>query len=169
MTIAHALLREFDEEMAATRTTLERVPEASFSWKPHEKSMPLGRLATLCAELPGWIVNALERDELDIFPPGSPPPKWEAQPNLNAVLELFDKNAAAARKALLATPDAEFGKPWAFKVQGKVVSTDPKAHVYRRSALNHLVQHRAQLGVYFRLLGVPVPAIYGPSADERGG
>lgn len=168
MTIAQSLLREFDEEMAATRKTLERVPEARFSWKPHEKSMPLGRLATLCAELPGWGVNALKLDELDIAPPGAPPPKWESLPTLKAVLELFDKNAADARSTILATPDAEFGKPWAFMVQGKVMSRDPKAHVYRRSVVNHLVHHRAQLGVYLRLLGVAVPAIYGPSADERG-
>lgn len=168
MSIGQALLREFDEEMAATRKTLERVPEAKFAWKPHEKSMPLGRLATLCAELPNWGVNAFKLDELDIAPPGAPPPKWESLPTLKAVLELFDKNAAEARKTLLATPDAEFGKPWAFKVQGQVMSRDPKGHVYRRSVMNHLVHHRAQLGVYLRLLGVPLPAIYGPSADERG-
>ncbi len=168
MTIAQSLLREFDEEMVATRKTLERVPEAKFAWKPHEKSMPLGRLATLCAELPGWGVNALKQDELDIAPPGAPPPKWASLPSLKAVLELFDKNAAEAKQAILATPDAEFGKPWTFKMQGKVISKDPNAHVYRRSVMNHLVHHRAQLGVYLRLLGVPVPAIYGPSADERG-
>lgn len=168
MTIAQSLLREFDDEMAATRRTLERVPEGQFTWKPHEKSMPLGRLATLCAELPGWGVNALKLNELDIAPPGAPPPKWEALPTLNAVLALFDRNAAEARKTILATRDAEFAKSWTFKIQGKVISKEPKAHVYRRTVMNHLVHHRAQLGVYLRLLGVPVPAIYGPSADEPG-
>jgi uncharacterized damage-inducible protein DinB len=168
MTIAQSLIREFDEEMAATRTSLERVPDARFDWKPHERSMSLGRLATLCAELPGWGVNTFTRDELDIAPPGAPPPKWEALPNVKAILDLFDKNSAEARKAILATPDVEFNKPWALKVQGNLVSQDPKAHVYRRLVLNHLVHHRAQLGVYLRMVGVPVPAIYGPSADERG-
>src|SRR5881628_1117615 len=156
MPLAELLLPEFDEEMTVTRRVLERVPDGKASWKPHPKSMTLGRLATLVAELPGWVVNTITRDELDIMPPGGPPPKFEA----------LDRNAAAARAALAKAPDAEFKKPWAFKVGGRTVATNPKFTVYRRTVLNHLVHHRGQLTVYLRLNGAPVPAVYGPTADE---
>jgi uncharacterized damage-inducible protein DinB len=167
MSIADGLWLEFDEEMAATRRYLERVPDDRLGWKPHEKSMTLGRLATFLAELPGWIVNTLTRDELDIFPPGSPPPKWEALGSRKAILDLFERNVAAARTALQGARDPDWARPWAFKMQGKAVWTAPRSHVYRSTVMNHLVHHRAQLGVFFRLLDVPVPAVYGPSADER--
>src|SRR6266550_4437285 len=130
MPLAELLLPEFDEEMTATRRVLERVPDGKASWKPHPKSMTLGRLATLVAELPAWAVTALTLDELDI------------------------------------TPDAEFKKPWAFKVAGRTVDTSPKYTVYRRTVLNHLAHHRGQLTVYLRLNDAPVPAVYGPTADE---
>jgi hypothetical protein len=166
MAIADLLLPEFDEEMAATRRVLERVPDGKSAWKPHPKSMTLGRLATLLAELPAWAVNVVTRDELDIAPPGGPPLKFEVLEGRARVLGLFDANAAAARAALAKTPDAEFQRPWAFKVGGRTVATNPKFTVYRRTVLNHLVHHRAQLTVYLRLNGVPVPAVYGPTADE---
>lgn len=168
MTITDSLWREFDEEMATTRRYLERVPDDRLGWKPHEKSMTLGRLATFLAELPGWIVNTLTKGELDIFPPGAPPPKWEALSSRTAILDLFEKNVATARKSMREAADAEWPKPWAFRMQGKTVWSAPKSHVYRSTVMNHLVHHRAQLGVYFRLLDIPVPAVYGPSADERG-
>ena len=166
MPLAELLLPEFDEEMTATRRVLERVPDGKASWKPHPKSMTLGRLATLVAELPGWVVNTITRDELDIMQPGGPPPKFEALDSTARILELFDRNAAAARAALAKTPDAEFKKPWAFKVSGRTVATNPKFTVYRRTVLNHLVHHRGQLTVYLRLNGAAVPAVYGPTADE---
>ena len=166
MPLAELLLPEFDAEMAATRRVLERVPDGKAAWKPHPKSMTLGRLATLLAELPGWAVNALTRDELDIMPPGGPPPKFEALESTAKVLTLFDRNAAAARAALAKASDAEFQKPWAFKVAGRTVSSDPKYTVYRRTVLNHLAHHRGQLTVYLRLNGAAVPAVYGPTADE---
>jgi uncharacterized damage-inducible protein DinB len=166
MPLADLLLPEFDEEMTATRRVLERVPDGKSSWKPHPKSMTLGRLATLVAELPGWTVNAITRDELDIMPPGGPPPKFEALQSTARILELFDRNAAAARAAIAQAPDAEFQKPWAFKVGGRTVATNPKFTVYRRTVLNHLVHHRGQLTVYLRLNGAAVPAVYGPTADE---
>ncbi len=166
MAIADLLLPEFDEEMAATRRVLERVPDGKSAWKPHPKSMTLGRLATLVAELPGWAVNVVMRDELDIAPPGGPPPKFDVLESAARILALFDTNAAAARAALVDAPDAAFKRPWAFKVGGRTVTTNPKFTVYRRSVLNHLVHHRAQLTVYLRLNGVPVPALYGPTADE---
>ena len=152
--------------MTATRHVLERVPDGKSSWKPHPKSMTLSRLATLVAELPAWAVNAMTRDELDIMPPGGPPPKFEALESRARILELFDRNAAAARAAIAQAPDAEFKKPWAFKVAGRTITTNSKFTVYRRTVLNHLVHHRAQLTVYLRLNDVPVPAVYGPTADE---
>ncbi len=166
MPLAELLLPEFDEEMTATRRVLERVPDGKASWKPHPKSMTLGRLATLVAELPGWVVNTIARDELDIMPPGGPPLKFEALDRTSRILELFDRNAAAARAALATASDAEFQKPWAFKVGGRTVTTNPKFTVYRRTVLNHLVHHRGQLTVYLRLNGAAIPAVYGPTADE---
>src|SRR6266487_1360006 len=151
MPLAELLLPEFDEEMTVTRRVLERVPDGKASWKPHPKSMTLGRLATLVAELPGWVVNTITRDDLD---------------STARILELFDRNAAAARGALAKTPDAEFKKPWAFKVGGRTVATNPKFTVYRRTVLNHLVHHRGQLTVYLRLNDAAIPAVYGPTADE---
>jgi hypothetical protein len=166
MPLTEWLVPEFDEEMTATRRVLERVPDGKSSWKPHPKSMTLGRLATLLAELPAWAVNAVTRDELDIMPPGGPPPRFEALESTARILELFDRNAAAARTAIGKTGDAEFKRPWAFKVSGRTVATNPKFTVYRRTVLNHMVHHRGQLTVYLRLLGVPVPSVYGPTADE---
>jgi len=166
MPLAELLLPEFDEEMAATRRVLERVPDGNASWKPHPKSMTLGRLATLVAELPAWVVNTITRDELDIMPPGGPPLKFEALDRTSRILELFDRNAAAARAALATASDAEFKKPWAFKVGGRTVATNPKFTVYRRTVLNHLVHHRGQLTVYLRLNDAAIPAVYGPTADE---
>jgi uncharacterized damage-inducible protein DinB len=166
MPLADWLIPEFDEEMAATRRVLERVPDGKAGWKPHPKSMTLGRLATLVAELPAWAVNAVTRDELDIMPPGGPAPKFAALESRARILELFDKNAGEARAAIARTADPEFQKPWVFKVAGRTVNTSPKFTVYRRTVLNHLVHHRGQLTVYLRLIGVPVPAVYGPTADE---
>jgi uncharacterized damage-inducible protein DinB len=166
MPLAELLLPEFDEEMAATRRVLERVPDGKPSWKPHPKSMTLGRLATLVAELPGWVVNTITLDELDIMPPGAPPPKFEALGSTKQILELFDKNVAEARAAVAKASDAEFKKPWTFKVAGRSITTNPKFTVYRRTVLNHLVHHRGQLTVYLRLTGAAIPAVYGPTADE---
>src|SRR3989475_12783290 len=121
MPLAEQLLPEFTEEMAATRRVLERVPEGKASWKPHPKSMTLGRLATLVAEMPAWVVNTITRDELDIMPPGGPPPKFEALDSTARILELFDRNAAAARAALATASAAEFKKRWAFKVGARTL------------------------------------------------
>ncbi len=108
----------------------------------------------------------MTRDELDIMPPGGPAPKFAALESTARILELFDRNAAEARAAIARTADPEFQKPWAFKVAGRTVNTSPKFTVYRRTVLNHLVHHRGQLTVYLRLNGIPVPAVYGPTADE---
>ncbi len=168
MPLAEVLLPEFDQEMAATLRALERVPEGKFPWKPHPKSMTFGRLATLLAELPFWAVNAVTQDEFDFAPPGAPPFQPRTLESRALILELFDQNAQAARRAIAATSDADFAKPWALKAGGQVVWTKSKFDVYRNTVINHLVHHRGQLTVYLRLHDVPVPALYGPTADERG-
>jgi uncharacterized damage-inducible protein DinB len=167
MPINQALLGEFDHEMANTRKTLERVPEDKFDWAPHPKSMKMGALAKHLAEMPGWIVESLTKDSLDIAPDGKPMTS-EPVHNRKELLALFDKNVAAGRKALAAAnDDAQFMKPWALLMTGKTIFSMPKVAVVRSFVMNHGIHHRAQLGVYLRLNNVPVPAVYGPSADEN--
>lgn len=169
MPLATLLLPEFDHEMASTRRLLERVPDGKNDWTPHTRSMPLGRLATHVAETPAWATHALTKDELDIAPPGAPPSSSRVLPTTAAVLALFDKNAVEARAALSTALDTEFEKPWTFKRTGKTFWTRPKYEVYRIFSLNHMIHHRAQLGHYLRLLHIPIPGMYGPSADEKMG
>jgi uncharacterized damage-inducible protein DinB len=166
MAITETLLPEFDQEIANTRKTLERIPDDKFSWKPHEKSMTLGNLAIHLANLPSWTVQTLERDSLDIAPPGAPPARTEPPKSRSEVLEKFDKYAAEARTALAAAKDEQLRKPWSLLSNGQTIFTLPRIAVLRSFVINHMIHHRAQLGVYLRLNNVPVPAIYGPSADE---
>lgn len=167
MAIKDALLPEFDQEMATTRRILERVPEGKTDWRPHPKSMPFGRLATHVAEIPSWIVNTLTQTELDL----SPPPGQTYSPNIIEKsaerLAYFDKNRDEARAALLQSADPVFMVPWSLKRGPVVLMTLPRAAVYRGFCMNHLIHHRAQLGVYLRLLEVALPSSYGPTADER--
>ena len=166
MSISKMILPEFGHEMANTRKTLERVPDDKFSWKPHEKSMTLGGLATHLANIPSWTKNTFEADELDIAPPGSPPYKLEEAKSTAELLEAFDKNVASARAALEAAADENWQGKWSLLMTGKPIFTLPRTAVMRGFVMNHLIHHRKQLGVYLRLLDVPVPSIYGPSADE---
>jgi uncharacterized damage-inducible protein DinB len=168
MSISKSILPEFDHEMANTRKTLERVPDDKFSWKPHEKSMTLGGLATHLANIPGWTKNTFEADELDIAPPGAPPYKVEEAKSTAELLEAFDKNVASARAALEGATDENWQGKWSLLMTGKPIFTLPRTAVMRGFILSHSIHHRAQLGVYLRLLDVPVPSIYGPSADEGG-
>jgi len=166
MALNHALLPEFDSEMANTRKTLERVPEDKFGWKPHEKSTTMGNLAVHLAQLPSLGERALANDSLDVNPPDGPgytPPQVNTREEL---LALFDKNVAAARAAIAGASDEHLLRSWSLLNGGKVMFTLPKAAVLRSFLLNHSIHHRAQLGVYLRLNDVPVPSIYGPSADE---
>lgn len=166
MSISQMLLPEFDQEMANTRKTLERVPEDKFGWKPHEKSGTLGWLAGHIATMPGWATTTINTDQLDYAPVGGPayvPPKMDTRKELLAV---FDKQCAEARAALASASDQEMMKPWTLLAGGKTIFTLPKIAVLRGVVMNHLIHHRAQLTVYFRLLDIPVPALYGPSADE---
>ena len=166
MAIAEALLPEFDQEAAGVRRTLERVPADKFEWRPHEKSMTMIGLAGHIANLPQWARLTMEADELDTAPGGEPMTPPPAPASVDELVATFDRHAAAARAALAAASDADFMKPWSLLRNGTVLMTLPKAAVIRSFVMNHLVHHRAQLGVYLRMNDVPVPSIYGPSADE---
>ena len=162
MPLVDALLPEFDHEMTVTRKVLERVPDDKRDWKPHPKSFSLGALATHVAGLPTWGSETLNRSEIDVG--GTPP--LTALPSTSDILAAFDKNVAAARAALTGKTDAELAAMWSLKYSGRTLFSMPKATVWRSFVVSHLIHHRAQLTVYLRLLDVPVPAIYGPSADE---
>ena len=168
MSISKTILPEFDHEMANTRKTLERVPDDKFSWKPHEKSMTLGGLATHLANIPSWTKNTFESDELDVAPPGAPPYRLDEAKSTAELLDAFDKNVGSARTALEAATDENWQGKWSLLMTGKTIFTLPRTAVMRGFILSHSIHHRAQLGVYLRLLDVPVPSIYGPSADEGG-
>ena len=163
MTISETLLPEFDQEMTSTRKLLACLPEDKLDYKPHEKSMALGRLAAHVAEMPGWIASVAEGDKLEI------PADWK--PNVATsraqLLSFFDENVAKGRAGLVGMPDAEFAKHWSLVFKGHVAFTMPKGVVIRTVVLNHLIHHRAQLGVYFRLNNVAIPGMYGPSADDK--
>jgi uncharacterized damage-inducible protein DinB len=163
MSIAQALLPEFDHEMANTRKTLERIPEDQLDYKPDPKSMSLGRLAGHITEMVGWGGMTLTTESLDIDPA-----KFEAMTATSRaqVLEAFDKNVASTRAAITAASDESLMTPWTLSMQGNPMFTMPRIAVMRSMIMSHVIHHRAQLTVYFRLTGVPVPALYGPSADE---
>ena len=163
MALVDTLLPEFDHEMATARTVLARVPEGRLDWKPHARSFSLGALATHVATLPTWATETLTRGEIDLDP-NQPVPS--ALPSRTDLLAAFDKNVAGARAALTGKTDAELMAMWSLKRGGRTLFTMPKTAVLRSFVLNHLVHHRGQLTVYLRLLDVPVPSIYGPSADE---
>jgi uncharacterized damage-inducible protein DinB len=168
MQLSETLLPEFDQEMANTRKILERVPEDKLSWKPHEKSFSMGHLATHLASLPIWATITIENDEIDIAPSGQPPPKNEPAKSRDELLGSFDQNVAAARRALASATDERLLKDWALLSGGKTMMTAPRISVLRSYVMNHIIHHRAQLGLYLRLNDVPVPAMYLNSADEPG-
>jgi uncharacterized damage-inducible protein DinB len=162
MTISEALLSEFDHEVTNTRKTLERVPDKP-DFLPHPKSMPLGALAPHVAELAGFGLSVLETERLDFSAGSYKPLPFESAAQLVGV---FDEGAAKVRRALVNTPDEAWTANWKLAFEGKPIFDGSRFLAYREMFLNHLIHHRAQLGVYLRLNGVPVPATYGPSADE---
>ena len=168
MPLSEALLPEFDIEMANTRKTLERVPDGKFSWKPHEKSGSMGWLAGHLANIPDWAVVTIKKDDFDFSPGGAPFVPPLTPKTSKELLETFDKNVAAARAAITGASDAELFKTWTLLNNGQKVLAMPKIACLRSWVMNHSIHHRAQLGVYLRLNNLPVPAIYGPSADEGG-
>ena len=162
MSISEVLLPEFDEEMKNTRKMLERLPEDKFDYKPHEKSMALGRLASHVAELPSWAAHTLQSEVLEIQA-GQQPYLAKSRQQL---LENFDKNVAEGRKLIAGATDADFAVIWTFKYGGQTIFALPRAAVIRSVVMNHMIHHRAQLSVYLRLNEIEVPGMYGPSADE---
>lgn len=167
MRLSDTLLPEIDHEMSTTRRVLERVPEDQLGWKPHEKSMALGRLASHLAELPSFAVAIMNDVVFDVAPPGGKSTITPANAASRAeILELFDRNVAAVRKAIAAADNDAMMKTWSLFKAGEPVFTLPKIAAVRSMLLNHTIHHRGQLSVYLRLTGAPVPSIYGPSADE---
>jgi uncharacterized damage-inducible protein DinB len=161
MTIAENLLPEFDLEMATTRRLLERVPADKGPWKPHPKSFSLAHLAQLVAWMPGWITNAVKETELNL----ATGPKYSNEKTEDLV-KMFDKNVKEARAAIAASKDGDYRVSWSLKFGERVVMTQPRGEIVRQH-INHLIHHRGQLTVYLRLVDVPIPSIYGPTADER--
>jgi len=162
MSIAQALLPEFDQEMANTRKMLELVPEDNLDYKPHEKSMPLGRLAGHVAEMAGWGTTTMSTEGLELtagMKPFAPKSRQE-------LLDSFDKGVKEARAAIAAAKDEDFDINWTLSYGGKTIFSMPRGAVIRSMVISHVIHHRAQLGVYLRLNEVEFPGMYGPSADE---
>jgi len=161
MSIAETLLPELEQELATTRRVLERVPGEKGEWRPHPKSFPLAHLAQLVATMPGWVPSILRETALDLA--ASSGYTYEKTETL---LRVFDANVKQAKDAVAASTDADYAVPWSLQYHDRVIFTMPRGVVLRQT-INHLVHHRGQLTVYLRLLDVPVPSIYGPTADER--
>ena len=155
---------QLEREVPGTRRAIERVPSGRDDWRPHDKSMPLGYLAGLVASMPSWFTMMIRRDDLDLAPTsGGEAPKV---PSGGELLATFDKSVAEALEAFSSTDDDHLGKHWQLKVAGNVVADKPR-WVHISDTFGHLAHHRGQLTVYLRLLEIPVPSIYGPTADER--
>ena len=166
MAIRDGLLSEFDHEMVSTRQTLERVPEGKGDWAPHPKSMKMGRLAGHLAELSGWSAAIIGQDSLDFRPPGAPPQAPMVMTSRGQILEVFHQKVAETRKRLAGASDETLMKNWTLLSGGQPIMTLPRIAFLRGFVMNHIIHHRAQLGVYLRLNDVAVPSVYGPSADE---
>jgi uncharacterized damage-inducible protein DinB len=163
MTLSERLVSEFDQEMISTRKLIERTPTDKGPWKPHPRSFALGHLSQLVATMPGWITRTLREDTMDIA--GGAGYSFQ---NTESLVEQFDRHVREAHDALVDTTDAAFDLPWTLKMGDQVLITQPRYEAVR-SHINHLSHHRGQLSVYLRLLDVPVPSIYGPTADEPWG
>lgn len=166
MPLKESLLAELGQEMATTRRVLERVPEKRATWQPHPKSKTLGELAVHLARIPGWIASVADATSFDVAPPGgrAPDPAFDSTARL---LQTFDENVAAVRSALVRTSEADFGTPWTMQRGGRDLMRLTRADVFRVLLLNHMIHHRGQLTVYLRLNDVPLPVVYGRTADEQ--
>ena len=162
MAIKDALLAEYDHEMGTTRRLLERIPDDKLQWKPHEKSMALGELASHLGNIPNWAGNILNESSFDL---ASAPPNQEAKKSRAEILELFDGSAKKTR-AMMDKVDGEYMASWTLKRGGHEIFSMPRVSAFRSFVLNHTIHHRGQLSVYLRMNQVPVPPIYGPTADE---
>lgn len=166
MTITEMFLEELDREAERSRRALEQVPEDRYDWKPHERSMAFGYLAQMVATMPSWMAMTVTKDELDLKPEGGGSWGRERMTTSAEFLAALDRSVEEARNALRATNDDHLLTPWRLLVSGQVVMEAPR-HVVMRDAMNHLAHHRGQMTVYLRLMGAKVPALYGPSADDK--
>jgi uncharacterized damage-inducible protein DinB len=163
MTISEVFLPEFDQEMANARKILECVPEEKFTWKPHEKSFTIGRLASHIAEMPLWILATINQDTF-VLDPGTKPFNAGTKEEL---MTAMDSGVSSARDAIAGATDEHLAKVWTFIYGGQTVFAMPRAAVLRGMVMNHMIHHRGQMSVYLRLLDIPVPGMYGPSADQK--
>ena len=154
---------DLERELAVTRTVLERLPEAHYPWKPHEKSMTLGKLASHVADMPGWIRVTIAQDELDVAAGPRPPGEVKDRAEL---LARFDTSVAAVRDAVAQFDMARWNLDWTMRNGPQVLVTRPRSTVYRVWCMNHLIHHRGQLCLYLRLLNIPVPTVYFNTADD---
>ena len=161
MTFSETYLPEFDHEMANTRKLLDGVPDAKFDWKPHAKSMTLGSLAGHISDLVEWAAVVISQEKLEITPGTQP----QAAKTKAALMASLDKNIAESRKAIAGATDEHLAKTWEFLYGGHSIFAMPRRDVLRNVVMNHIIHHRGQLSVYLRLLDVPIPGMYGPSAD----
>jgi uncharacterized damage-inducible protein DinB len=168
MELKDFFLEQLEFEAASTRKVLERVPEGQNGWRPHERSMELGLLAAMVANMPGWAALMIDRDELDLDDPASADLKTKPVATRAELLELLERSTQAGRKAIAGATEEKLMKPWRFTYGGHVISDQPRYIVLSNSLFSHLAHHRGQLTVYLRLNEAKVPALYGPSADEQG-
>lgn len=166
MSISAALLGELDQEMIGTRKTLERIPEDKFDWQPHPKSFTTINLATHIANMLGWGATTINEDSFDFAPEGGEPYVEVPAASREELLAKFDAGLAGFRAALAGASDEAMMKDWSLLAGGKTIFTMPRVACLRGMIFNHIIHHRAQLTVYLRMNDVPVPALYGPSADE---
>jgi uncharacterized damage-inducible protein DinB len=166
MTLTELLLAELDREVPRSRRALQEAPAGKYDWKPHEKSMIFGYLANMVATMPAWVAMGITRDELDVAPASGSAMKQEKLETSDALVKALDASAADARKALQGTNDEFLMTPWRLLARGQVVQETPRWEMIQ-DTLNHWAHHRGQMTVYLRLMGAKVPAIYGPSADDK--
>lgn len=168
MTTAEKRLREFDEEFALTRKFLDLVPDDCWMWKPHPKSMELGRLTWHLADIPDWCQATLSQDVLRMTPQDMEESMhgWLKKTRAE-ILARFDAMLPKARTAIARLTEEDWARSWKMEWAGQIVIDEPREDVYRKYTIHHMVHHRAQMGVYLRILGIPIPGCYGPSADEE--
>jgi uncharacterized damage-inducible protein DinB len=166
MTFADQILPEFDQEMAKTRKVLERIPDDNLDWKPHPKSNTIGWNANHLADLPSWGTSVLTQPQFDFAPVGGQRHQLPKLQSCREILELFDRNVAASRKAITDIKDEDVSKTWSLLAGGKAIFSLPRPTVMRNFIMNHMIHHRAILCVYLRLNDIPVPGMFGPSGDE---
>jgi uncharacterized damage-inducible protein DinB len=166
MEMTSLFLSEMEREVGRSRRALEQVPDGKFDWKPHEKSMIFGYLADMVASMPTWVAMIVNQDSLDVAPKAGPTQQRPKRTTAKEYVEALDKAAAEAKSALSKTSDAHLQTPWKLLAGGNVVLEQPR-HEMIRDTINHWAHHRGQMTVYLRLMGATVPAIYGPSADDK--